>query len=49
MTIRSATARYMRPSTLVNDGDADIIDFHKPVLSKEQPGMINLCSGLVIW
>ncbi|MCI0856106.1 MAG: hypothetical protein J4N98_05415, partial [Chloroflexi bacterium] len=28
---------------LVNNGDADIINFHKPVFSKEQPGVINLC------
>ena len=30
---------------LVNNGDADIINFHKPVFSKEQPGVINLCTG----
>ncbi|MCI0890902.1 MAG: hypothetical protein J4O04_08845, partial [Chloroflexi bacterium] len=29
---------------MVNNGDADIINFHKPVFSKEQPGVINLCS-----
>ena len=28
---------------MVNNGDADIINFHKPVFSKEQPGVINLC------
>ena len=28
---------------MVNDGDADIINFHKPVFSKEQPGVIELC------
>ncbi|MCI0778281.1 MAG: hypothetical protein J4N95_08865, partial [Chloroflexi bacterium] len=30
---------------LVNNGDADIINFHKPVFSKEQPGVISLCDG----
>ena len=30
---------------MVNNGDADIINFHKPVFSKEQPGVIDLCSG----
>ena len=30
---------------MVNNGDADIINFHKPIFSKEQPGVINLCSG----
>ena len=29
---------------MVNTGDADIINFHKPVFSKEQPGVINLCT-----
>ena len=29
---------------LVNEGDADIINFHPPVFSKEQPGIINLCN-----
>ena len=28
---------------MVNNGDADIINFHKPVFSKEQPGVISLC------
>ena len=28
---------------MVNNGDADIINFHKPVFSKEQPGVIFLC------
>ena len=28
---------------MVNNGDADIINFHPPVFSKEQPGVINLC------
>ncbi len=27
----------------VNDGNADIINFHPPVFSKQQPGVINLC------
>ena len=30
---------------MVNNGDADIINFHKPVFSKEQPGVIELCTG----
>jgi len=28
---------------MVNAGDADIINFHPPVFSKEQPGVINIC------
>ena len=28
---------------MVNNGDADIINFHKPVFSKQQPGVIELC------